>query len=383
MTSHYSETVDLARDLIREHSVSPEDGNCQQIMADRLSGLGFDVEEMPFGPVKNLWATKKGRNDGPLFVFAGHTDVVPPGPLDSWEHSPWDAAITGDILHGRGAADMKGSLAAMLSATSRFIADHPDHDGTIAYLITSDEEDEAVDGTVKVMEELDRRGISLDFCVIGEPSSSATLGDVIRVGRRGSLNGTLIVAGIQGHVAYPDDGRNPIHEFGPALAELVTTNWDNGNDYFPATSFQISNINAGTGANNVIPGELVVEFNFRYSTESTEEGLKSRAEAILAKYLNDFSVDWRLSGPPFLTDRGELIAAVQDVIRSRLGIETELSTSGGTSDGRFIAPRGVQVVELGPSNRTIHKTNEQVSIAELEQLSVVYEDILRHLLTDD
>lgn len=375
-----SETTILAQQLIREASVSPEDGNCQQQMADYLLGLGFEVEHLPFGPVKNLWATRSGQEDGPLFVFAGHTDVVPPGPLDAWKQPPYNAEVLGDILHGRGAADMKGSLAAMLTATSRFINSSAQQNGTIAFLITSDEEGPAIDGTVRVMDTLDSRGVNINYCLIGEPSSSQKLGDVIRIGRRGSLNGRLTVKGIQGHVAYPDSARNPIHEFAPAIAELNETCWDQGNDFFPATSFQISNIHAGSGANNVIPQDLSVDFNFRFSTESSEETLRERTMSIISKHCTEFEIDWKLSGPPFLTTGGALIPAVQQAIQSRLGFDPELSTSGGTSDGRFIAPRGVEVVELGPRNATIHKVNEQISTAELDQLSSLYEDILGLLL---
>jgi succinyl-diaminopimelate desuccinylase len=375
-----SETTILAQQLIREASVSPEDGNCQQQMADYLLGLGFEVEHLPFGPVKNLWATHTGQEDGPLFVFAGHTDVVPPGPLDAWERPPYNAEVTGDVLHGRGAADMKGSLAAMLTATSRFINSSAQHKGTIAFLITSDEEGPAVDGTLRVMDTLDSREVNINYCLIGEPSSSLKLGDVVRVGRRGSLNGRLNVKGIQGHVAYPDSARNPIHEFAPAMLELNETCWDKGNDFFPATSFQISNIHAGSGANNVIPIDLTVDFNFRFSTESTEEALRERTLSIISKHCTEFELEWKLSGPPFLTTGGTLIPAVQQAIASRLGFDPELSTSGGTSDGRFIAPRGVEVVELGPCNATIHKVDEQISTTELDQLSSLYEDILGLLL---
>ena len=376
------DTLGLARRLIQEESVSPADGNCQQIMDDFLSALGFTVEHMPFGPVKNLWATRD-NGSGPLLVFAGHTDVVPPGPLEEWLHNPYGAVVEGDTLHGRGAADMKGSLAAMLTAAARFIDECPDYGGTLGFLITSDEEDKAVDGTVKVMDELQRRGEQIDYCVVGEPSSNMKLGDVIRVGRRGSLNGRLTVRGVQGHVAYPKLARNPIFEFAPALGDLVREIWDNGNDFFPATSFQISNINAGTGASNVVPGELSVDFNFRFSTESSEAELKARTEAIIGRSVSDFSIKWHLSGPPFLTERGNLIPAVQEIIWQMLNIETELSTSGGTSDGRFIAPRGVELIELGPCNATIHKVNEQTSIKELHQLSDIYERIIYSLLTDD
>ena len=375
------DTIALARQLIREESISPADGKCQEIMTDLLILLGYTTEAMPFGPVKNIWATRTG-GAGPLLVFAGHTDDVPPGPLEEWQHSPYSAEIDGDTLHGRGAADMKGSLAAMLTAAARFVEEHPDYRGTLGFLITSDEENLATDGTVRVMDELDRRGVKIDYCVIGEPSSSHRVGDVIRVGRRGSLNGRLTVRGIQGHVAYPQLGRNPVFEFAPALAELAHEIWDEGNDFFPATSFQISNINAGTGASNVIPGELTVDFNFRFSTESTEAGLRARTEAILSRSVKDFAIDWQLSGPPFLTESGTLIPTVQQILKENLGVETELSTSGGTSDGLFIAPRGVELIELGPCNATIHKVNEQTSIAELNQLSMIYEEIMRSLLTD-
>jgi len=374
------DTISLAQSLIRERSVSPEDGNCQSIMADVLEELGFTVEHLPFGPVSNLWATRS-NGEGPTLCFAGHTDVVPTGPEGEWQHAPFDGVIEGDVLHGRGAADMKGSLAAMLSASERFLSANPEFKGTLAFLITSDEEDVATDGTVKVMDELDSRGTSIDYCVIGEPSSTEMVGDVVRVGRRGSLNGSLRIKGIQGHVAYPDEARNPIHECGEVIAELTETHWDQGNEFFPATSFQISNIQGGTGANNVIPGEVAIEFNFRFSTESSEESLRARTEKIVGKHCQDYEISWKLSGPPFLTEGGTLIPAVQEVLRECMQVETELSTSGGTSDGRFIAPRGVEVVELGPCNATIHKVDEQVSITSLNQLSEVYEQIMTRLLT--
>jgi succinyl-diaminopimelate desuccinylase len=376
-----SDTISLAQQLIREPSVSPEDGRCQQIIASYLTNLGFTVEHLPFGPVKNLWATRQGSAGGPLFSFAGHTDVVPTGPEGEWRISPFEGKVSGDMLHGRGAADMKGSLAAMLTATSRFVAKVDDYHGTIAFLITSDEEDAATDGTVKVMDTLESRGTKIDYCLIGEPSSSQTVGDVVRVGRRGSLGGTLIIKGIQGHVAYADEARNPIHESAPALLELTTTLWDEGNEFFPATTFQISNVTAGTGANNVIPGELRAEFNFRFSTESTEQSLRQQTEEILSRHCAEYLLDGRLSGPPFLTTVGALIPAVQAAILNRSGLDTELSTAGGTSDGRFIAPRNVEVVELGPCNTTIHKVNEQVSVKDLDTLSVIYEDILGALLS--
>lgn len=380
MSNHTIKTIDLAQTLIREQSVSPEDGNCQTIMADILERLGFTIEHMPFGPVSNLWAIRPGSSEGPTLCFAGHTDVVPSGPEGAWQIPPFDAVVDGDMLHGRGAADMKGSLAAMLSACERFITANENYEGSLAFLITSDEEDVATDGTVKVMDELDRRGTKIDYCVIGEPSSTKIVGDVVRVGRRGSLNGSLKVRGVQGHVAYPDKARNPIHECGEVIAELTETHWDQGNDFFPATSFQISNINGGAGANNVIPGEVAIEFNFRFSTESSEESLRARTERILDKHCQDYEITWKLSGPPFLTQQGTLIPAVQDVLRETMKVETELSTSGGTSDGRFIAPRGVEVVELGPCNATIHKVDEQVSVESLHQLSEIYEQLMGKLL---
>lgn len=375
------DTITLAQALIRERSVSPEDGNCQQIMAEFLQELGFEVEHMPFGPVKNLWAVHRGSEDGPTLCFAGHTDVVPSGPEEQWQHAPYDAFIEGDILHGRGAADMKGSLAAMLTAADRFVAGHQSYKGNLAFLITSDEEDVAIDGTVKVMDELDLRRTKIDYCVVGEPSSTSTIGDVVRVGRRGSLNGSLRVKGIQGHVAYPDKARNPIHESGEIIAELSETHWDQGNEFFPATSFQISNINGGTGASNVIPGEVSIEFNFRFSTESSEESLRARTEKIIARHCQEYELEWKLSGPPFLTEGGTLIPVVQEAIKEHMKTDPELSTSGGTSDGRFIAPRGIEVVELGPCNATIHKVDEQVSISSLHQLSTIYEHIMGRLLT--
>ena len=375
------DTINLAQKLIREESVSPDDGRCQQLISDFLRPLGFINESMPFGPVKNLWTTRAAET-GPILIFAGHTDVVPPGPIEEWHLSPYSAKIEGDTLHGRGAADMKGSLAAMMTAAARFIAEIPKYKGTLGFLITSDEEDIARDGTARVMDELDKRGIKIDYCVVGEPSSNQQLGDVIRVGRRGSLNGSLKVRGVQGHVAYPQQGRNPIFEFAPALTELTNEIWDEGNEFFPATSFQVSNINAGTGASNVIPGELTAKFNFRFSTESTEDQLRARTEAILRSSVKDFEIDWHLSGPPFLTENGILIPVVQQIIKENLKLETKLSTSGGTSDGRFIAPRGVEVVELGPLNSTIHKVNERTSIKDLIQLSKIYQEIMRKLLTN-
>lgn len=375
-----AETVALTQQLIRAESVSPHDAGCQALMSDYLGDLGFRIEAMPFGDVKNLWALH--GQGGPLFVFAGHTDVVPPGAVDAWQTPPFEPTLKDGLLYGRGAADMKGSLAAMLTASRRFIAKHPDHSGTIGFLITSDEEAAAINGTRRVMEVLEHRDIHIKWCLVGEPSSHLVLGDVVRSGRRGSLNAHLSIKGIQGHVAYPTEALNPIHTALPALAELVGIEWDTGNEAFPPTSMQISNIHSGTGANNVIPGEMNLLLNFRFSTASSEFSLRQRTEAVLQQHKVDYQIDWTLSGLPFLTQGGELIPAVQQAIASRLGITTELSTSGGTSDGRFIAPTGTQVVELGPRNATIHKVNECVTTEDLIQLSYLYSDILERLLVD-
>jgi succinyl-diaminopimelate desuccinylase len=385
------ETLSLAIKLMAAQSVSPEDAGCQSLMADYLTRLGFRIEHMPFGDVDNLWALHgkehaEGKSDdlndeeGPLFVFAGHTDVVPPGPLTAWNTPPFEPTLINGLLYGRGAADMKGSLAAMLTATTRFIRQYPDHKGTLGFLITSDEEATALHGTRQVMETLQTRGTHINWCLVGEPSSANTLGDVVRVGRRGSLNATLTVKGIQGHVAYPSDALNPIHAALQALADLVDINWDEGNASFPPTSLQISNIHSGTGVNNIIPGTMDVVFNFRFSTESTETTLRQRTEAILDQHGLDYDILWALSGQPFLTTGGELVPAVQQAIKRRCQLDTELSTSGGTSDGRFIAPTGTQVVELGPRNATIHKINECVEVADLVQLSWLYSDIITTLL---
>lgn len=373
-----SPTLDLTIALMREPSVTPFDANCQTLMIGRLEKIGFRVERLRFGDVDNFWARR--GDSGPVLAFAGHTDVVPTGPVEHWAVQPFAPEIRDGMLIGRGAADMKGSLAAMVVACERFVAKHPDHRGAIAFLITSDEEGVAVNGTVKVVEHLEKRGEKMTWAVVGEPSSSKRLGDVIKNGRRGSLNGVLTVLGTQGHVAYPQLADNPIHRAAPALAELAAETWDHGNEFFPATSFQISNINAGTGANNVIPGEMKVVFNFRFSTEVTEPQLRERTEAILNRHGLRYRLDWSLSGHPFLTARGELVAAAQESIRAICGIEPELSTSGGTSDGRFIAPTGAQVLELGPLNATIHKVNEEVSVADLDTLTDVYEGILQRLL---
>jgi succinyl-diaminopimelate desuccinylase len=374
-----SPTLELSRALIARPSVTPDDKGCQQLLAERLERLGFVVERLRFGEVDNLWARR--GNATPLFAFAGHTDVVPTGPLAEWDSDPFVPAVRDGYLFGRGSADMKGSIAAMVTACERFIAVHPGHHGSMAFLITSDEEGPAVNGTVKVIEELETRGEKINWCLVGEPSSKKHTGDVIKNGRRGSLNGVLTIQGRQGHVAYPQLADNPIHRAAPALAELAAIEWDRGNDYFPPTTFQISNISAGTGAENVIPGSMELLFNLRFSTESTAESLQARIMEILDRHGLKYDIRWRLSGQAFLTPAGELVEAARHAIQTTTGITTELSTSGGTSDGRFIAPTGAQVVELGPVNATIHQTNECVNIAELDRLSAIYEEILKELLT--
>ncbi len=371
-------TLALACALVERPSVTPEDAGCQRLLGDRLGRLGFRLEPMPFGEVENLWAVH--GEGGPLFCFAGHTDVVPPGPESAWTSPPFTPAIRHGRLYGRGAADMKGSLAAMVTAVERFLRRHPRPRGRIAFLITSDEEGPAVNGTAKVVERLTARGERIDWCLVGEPSSTAVTGDVIKNGRRGSLNARLVVHGRQGHVAYPHLADNPIHRALPALAELAATRWDEGNEHFPPTTFQISNLHAGTGATNVIPGELECLFNFRFSTESTAEGLRARAEAVLDRHGLDYRVAWSLSGEPFLTASGELVAAARAAVREVAGFVPALSTSGGTSDGRFIAPTGAQVIELGPVNASIHQVDEWVDIDGLERLSRIYEGILTRLL---
>ncbi len=373
-----SETLDLARQLIARRSVTPEDAGCQEIMIQRLEAIGFHVERLRFGEVDNFWA-RRGEQ-GPLYAFAGHTDVVPTGPETNWKYPPFEPTVVDGMLYGRGAADMKGSLAAMVTACERFVAAHPDHKGSIGFLITSDEEGPAVDGTVKVVQHLEARGEKMTGCLVGEPTSTARVGDVIKNGRRGSLGGILRVRGVQGHVAYPQLAQNPIHLAAPALAELVAASWDQGNAFFPATTFQITNIHAGTGATNVIPGELEVWFNFRFSTEVTAEQLERRVEAILDRHGLDYGLDWTLSGQPFLTPRGELVDAACAAVEAVTGQTPALSTTGGTSDGRFIAPTGAQVLELGPLNATIHKVDECVSAEDLDLLSQMYEGILQRLL---
>ena len=374
-------TLELACDLISRASVTPEDEGCQALMADRLTAIGFRCEHLRFGEVDNLWAVR--GEEGPIFAFAGHTDVVPTGPESQWQKPPFEPIIEDDMLYGRGAADMKGSLASMVVACEEFVAKHPDHKGRIAFLITSDEEGPALNGTVKVIEWLEERNEKMTWCLVGEPSSTNKTGDTIKNGRRGSLGCWLTVKGVQGHVAYPHLADNPIHRIAPALAELSAEHWDNGNDFFPATSFQVSNFNSGTGATNVIPGEVNVIFNFRFSTEVTEQQLRERTEAILDKHQLNYDIDWRLSGLPFLTSEGKLVDAAVESIQASAGFATELSTAGGTSDGRFIAPTGAQVVELGPVNATIHKVDECVRASDLNLLTDIYCGILKRLLVDD
>ena len=371
-------TLELTRQLISTRSVTPVDGGCLETIGARLAAAGFTLERIDAGGVSNLWARRGSA--GPLFCFAGHTDVVPTGPLDQWNSDPFEPVVRDGMLYGRGAADMKASLAAFVTSTERFVARCPDHVGSIAFLLTSDEEGDAIDGTVRVVEALAARGVRLDYCVVGEPTSVTKLGDMIKNGRRGSLSGKLTVKGVQGHIAYPHLAKNPIHMFGPALAELAAIRWDDGNEYFPPTSWQISNIKGGTGATNVIPGTLEVLFNFRFSTASTPESLKARLVDVLARHGVDHDIVWTLGGKPYLTPRGTLVDAAEAAIRDVTGLTTELSTTGGTSDGRFIADICAQVVEIGPSNATIHKLNECVAVADIEPLSRIYENLLDRLL---
>jgi succinyl-diaminopimelate desuccinylase len=375
-----SAVFDLATDLIRRRSVTPDDGGCQALLAERLGRAGFEVTHLRYGEVDNLWATH-GRG-GPLLVFLGHTDVVPPGPVESWRSDPFEPVVREGYLYGRGAADMKGAVAAMAVALEAFVAAHPDHPGRVGFLVTSDEEGpDNLDGVRRVAEHFRATGERIDWCVVGEPSSKARLGDLIRVGRRGSLSATLAVRGVQGHVAYPEKARNPIHAFAPALAELAAERWDEGNADFPPTSFQVSNLNAGTGATNVIPGMLTALMNFRYSTASRADDLRARVEAILDRHGLDYAIEWSLSGEPFLSPAGgRLRDTVVAVCRDLCGVETEQSTGGGTSDGRFIAPLGAEVVELGPVNATIHKVDECVAVADLEKLPSLYQAICERLL---
>lgn len=373
-----SAILELACDLIRRASVTPDDAGCQALIGERLRRAGFAVEHLRFGDVDNLWATHGG--DGPVLAFLGHTDVVPSGPADAWRSPPFEPVVRDGVLYGRGAADMKGSVAAFVLALERFVAQHPAHPGRIALLLTSDEEGVARDGVRRVAETFRARGERLDWCVVGEPSSSGQLGDVIRVGRRGSLSGYLTVRGVQGHVAYPEKALNPIHAFAPALAELTAIRWDEGNADFPPTSFQVSNIASGTGANNVIPGALEATFNFRFCTESSAQSLRERTEALLRRHGLDVELRWDLSGEPFLTRGGPLREHTIAAIAETLGIATLASTGGGTSDGRFIAPLGADVVEVGPVNATIHKLDEHVAVADLERLPALYLAIAERLL---
>ncbi len=375
-----SPTMELACNLIRRPSVTPQDAGCQDLIAQRLGAAGFSITRLPFDDVDNLWAVR--GDEGPILCFAGHTDVVPTGPLDDWQYAPFEPAIENGVLFGRGAADMKGSLAAMITAVEAFVDSYPEHSGRIAFLLTSDEEGIAVNGTVKVVEWLCAQSLVPDWCIVGEPSSSEALGDVIKNGRRGSLGAELTIIGVQGHVAYPHLADNPIHRALAALSDLTGEVWDQGNGFFPPTSLQISNINAGTGATNVIPGELRLLFNFRYSTEVTASVLQNRAQAILDRHNLDYTITWNHSGEPFLTAPGTLVDATVSSIREITGLSAELSTAGGTSDGRFIAPLGTQVIELGPVNATIHKVNERVAAADLDTLSEIYQRILRKLLVN-
>lgn len=379
-TEALTPTLQLAFDLISRHSVTPEDAGCQELMIERLEAIGFKIERLRFGNVDNFWARR--GTEAPVLAFAGHTDVVPTGPEANWKHAPFEPMIDEKgMLYGRGAADMKGSLASMVVACEEFVAANPNHKGSIAFLITSDEEGPAVNGTVKVVEHLEARGEKMTWCIVGEPSSTHHTGDIIKNGRRGSLGAKLLVKGIQGHVAYPHLARNPIHQVAPALAELSTEHWDEGNEYFPATSFQISNINGGTGATNVIPGDVEVVFNFRFSTELTADQIKQRVHGILDKHELEYDLQWTLNGLPFLTPEGDLVDACRGAILEATHITTELSTSGGTSDGRFIAPTGTQVVELGPCNATIHKVNEHILADDLNKLTGIYQGIMSRLLT--
>ena len=380
-----SRALRLTEQLLACRSVTPADGGCQMLIAKRLQDAGFACHSLPFGSgeqqVQNLWAIRRGTANAPkLLVLAGHTDVVPTGPLDQWASDPFVPSHRNGFLFGRGAADMKTSVAAMVVAAEEFVAAHPDHSGSLAFLLTSDEEGPAVNGTVRVCDWLQAQGIRPDYCIVGEPTSVKSLGDMIKNGRRGSLSGRLRVRGVQGHIAYPHLAKNPIHLAAPALAELAAMQWDEGNAYFPPTGWQISNIHAGTGAGNVIPGELVADFNFRFSTESTEQGLRSRVHAVLDRHQLEHSIDWTLGGEPFLTPVGDLVTAIGGAITEHTGMTPELSTTGGTSDGRFIAKLGAQVVEFGPVNATIHQIDERVEVASIEPLAKVYRGALERLL---
>lgn len=373
-----SETLTLAKDLISRASVTPEDGGCQKLIASRLEKIGFKAEHLCFSEVDNLWITH--GNGAPYLIYVGHTDVVPTGPLENWTSDPFQPEIRDGYLYGRGAADMKGSVACMVTALERFIKDHPDHKGTVGMLLTSDEEGPSIDGTRRVVNYLNSKNIKIDWCLVGEPTCIQTVGDVIKNGRRGSLGATLKVYGVQGHVAYPQNASNPIHLVSPALVELSNTVWDNGNEFYPPTSFQISNIHGGTGADNVIPGHVDIMFNFRFSTKVTHEELRQRVEKILDNHQLSYDIDWRLSGEPFLTLKGKLLDAVIASVKEITGNSPEISTSGGTSDGRFIAPTGAEVVELGPVNASIHKIDENVKVEDLGILSNIFEKVLIKLI---
>ena len=379
-----SDTFRLLEDLLSRPSVTPQDHGCQALIAQRLGALGFNTEHLPFGPddfrVENLWAVHGSGKAGPTVVFAGHTDVVPTGPLALWHSSPFTPSYRDGRLYARGAADMKTSVAAMVVAAEEFVRAHPEHPGRVAFLLTSDEEGPSVDGTVRVVQALRERGERLDCCIVGEPTSVELLGDMIKNGRRGSLSGKLTVTGVQGHVAYPQLARNPVHQAAPALAELAAATWDAGNAYFPPTTWQISNVHAGTGATNVIPGELVVDFNFRFSTASTPEGLKARVAQVLDRHELQWRIDWTLGGEPFLTPAGSLVSALSAAIQAETGVVTALSTTGGTSDGRFIAKLCAQVVEFGPVNASIHKIDEHVAVDAVEPLKNIYRRTLESLL---
>ena len=380
MIKHNNTTISLAQALIERPSVTPEDFGCQQLMSQRLAKLGFNNESMVFEDTTNLWSRR--GNTGPVFCFAGHTDVVPAGNLDSWHTPPFDPVIADGMLYGRGAADMKGSLAAMIVATERFVTDYPDHKGSIAFLITSDEEGPFINGTTRVIDTLEARNEKIDYCIVGESSSTSKLGDVVKNGRRGSISGELTIRGKQGHVAYPEHVINPIHKAMPALDALSKQHWDNGNEYFPPTSFQLSNIQSGTGATNVVPGHLTALFNLRYSTELTADMIVDKVEALLNQHQLDFDIKWVFNGQPFITEPSTLVDSVVQAIETCCKITPELSTSGGTSDGRFIAPTGAQVIELGPCNATIHQVNESVSVQDLILLTDVYYQTLINALTD-
>ncbi len=378
-----SPTLDLTQQLISRHSVTPADGGCQQLIGERLGRIGFTLEPMAFGEgadrVENLYA-RRGKA-APIVVFAGHTDVVPTGPLDQWHSDPFVPVIRDGVLYGRGAADMKTSLAAMVAATEEFVQAHPAHKGSIGFLLTSDEEGPSVNGTAKVVEVLKARSELLDYCIVGEPTAVDVLGDMIKNGRRGSLSGKLTIKGVQCHIAYPQLGRNPILQFAPALAELASTAWDQGNEYFLPTSWQVSNIHGGTGANNVIPGSVTIDFNFRFSSESTAEGLKQRVHGILDAHGLQYELAWALSGHPFLTPRGKLVDVLSASIKSVTGVKTTISTTGGTSDGRFIKDICGELAELGPVNESIHKLNEHVKVADVDRLKDIYRKALEGLLT--